>query len=66
MSRASKSAPLLKSNIEIAQAASMRLSNGAEFLVVVGGDIMTMSGLPRHPSAHNIKVDGSGKITGLF
>ena len=65
MSRASKSAPLLKSNIEIAQAAGMRLSNGAEFLVVCG-DIMTMPGLPRHPSAHNIKVDGSGKITGLL
>ncbi len=44
----------------------VRLSNGAEFLVVVCGDIMTMPGLPRHPSAHNIKVDAEGKITGLF
>ena len=44
----------------------VRLSNGAEFLVVICGDIMTMPGLPRHPSAHNIQVDAEGKITGLF
>lgn len=44
----------------------IRLSGGAEFLVVVCGDIMTMPGLPRVPAANNIQIDDSGKITGLF
>ena len=44
----------------------VRLSNGAEFVVVVCGDIMTMPGLPRVPAAHNIKVDENGQISGLF
>ena len=44
----------------------VRLSNGAEFVVVVCGDIMTMPGLPRVPAAHNIKVDAKGQISGLF
>ena len=44
----------------------IRLSAGAEFLVVVCGDIMTMPGLPRVPAANAISVDDDGKIVGLF
>ncbi len=42
------------------------LSNGAGFVVVYTGDIMTMPGLPKVPAAHNIDVDKDGKIVGLF
>ena len=41
-------------------------SIGAGFLVVYTGDIMTMPGLPKVPSAENIDVDENGVITGLF
>ena len=44
----------------------VRLSGGAEFLVVVCGDIMTMPGLPRVPAATNIHIDDDGRIAGLF
>ncbi len=44
----------------------IRLSAGAEFVVVVCGDIMTMPGLPRVPSAEKIDVEEDGRITGLF
>ena len=44
----------------------LRLSNGAEFVVVVTGDIMTMPGLPRVPSAEKIHIDDGGLIQGLF
>ena len=44
----------------------VRLSNSAEFLVVICGEILTMPGLPRNPSAHDIKVDAEGRIQGLF
>jgi len=44
----------------------VRLSGGAEFLVVVCGEIMTMPGLPRNPSAHAIRLDAEGAIEGLF
>ncbi|MDP6474197.1 MAG: formate--tetrahydrofolate ligase [Alphaproteobacteria bacterium] len=44
----------------------VRVSAGAEFLVVVCGDIMTMPGLPRTPAANSINVDESGNIVGLF
>jgi formate--tetrahydrofolate ligase len=43
----------------------LRLSAGAEFIVVVTGEIMTMPGLPRVPSAEAIRLEG-GKIQGLF
>ena len=43
-----------------------RLSNGAGFVVVYTGDIMTMPGLPKVPAAEKIDVDADGKITGLF
>ena len=44
----------------------VRLSGGAEFLVAICGDIMTMPGLPSVPAANNISLDADGKITGLF
>ncbi|MFA4993706.1 MAG: formate--tetrahydrofolate ligase [Bdellovibrionales bacterium] len=45
---------------------NVRLSAGAEFIVVLCGDILTMPGLPRIPAANNISVTTDGKITGLF
>ena len=44
----------------------VRLSNGAGFVVVYTGDIMTMPGLPKLPAAEKIDVDADGRITGLF
>ena len=44
----------------------VRLSAGAGFIVVIAGDIMTMPGLPREPSALKIDVTDDGNITGLF
>jgi len=44
----------------------VRLSAGAEFLVVVCGDIMTMPGLPRVPAANSISVGEDGRVVGLF
>ncbi len=44
----------------------VRLSAGAEFIVVVCGEIMTMPGLPRIPAAENIDLDDKGLIQGLF
>ena len=43
----------------------IRLSAGAEFIVVVTGDIMTMPGLPRVPAANSIKLE-NGEVVGLF
>ncbi len=44
----------------------VRLSSGAEFIVVICGAIMTMPGLPRVPSADSIKLNKKGEIEGLF
>ena len=44
----------------------VRLSSGAEFVVIVCGSIMTMPGLPRVPAADNIKLNKKGEIDGLF
>jgi len=44
----------------------VRLSAGAEFVVPVCGEIMTMPGLSRTPAANNIEVTEDGRITGLF
>ncbi|HBQ81651.1 MAG TPA: formate--tetrahydrofolate ligase [Bacteroidales bacterium] len=44
----------------------IELSSGAGFIVPIAGTIMRMPGLPTHPSAEKIDVDGNGKITGLF
>ncbi len=44
----------------------VRLSSGAEFIVVVCGAIMTMPGLPRVPAADSIKINEKGETEGLF
>jgi formate--tetrahydrofolate ligase len=44
----------------------VRLSAGAEFVVAICGEIMTMPGLPRVPAANGIEIDSEGRITGLF
>jgi formate--tetrahydrofolate ligase len=44
----------------------VRLAAGAEFIVMVCGDIMTMPGLPKVPSSNAIDVNAKGQIVGLF
>ena len=44
----------------------VRLSSGAEFIVVICGSIMTMPGLPKIPAANSIKLNSNGEIEGLF
>ena len=44
----------------------IRLSSGAEFIVVICGSIMTMPGLPKIPAAESIKLNKKGEIEGLF
>ncbi len=45
---------------------ALRLSRGAEFVVALCGDVMTMPGLPKHPAAEMIDVNEYGMLTGLF
>ena len=45
---------------------TVRISNGAGFIVAEAGDVMTMPGLPKVPAAENIDVDENGVISGLF
>lgn len=45
---------------------NLKVSAGAGFIVALTGDIMTMPGLPKVPSAEKIDVDATGKISGLF
>ena len=45
---------------------NVKLNAGAEFIVVMTGDILTMPGLPKVPAAEGIDVDPDGQITGLF
>ena len=44
----------------------VKVAAGAGFIVVIAGNIMTMPGLPKIPSAERIDVSGNGKISGLF
>ena len=44
----------------------VRLAAGAEFIVMICGDIMTMPGLPKVPAADSIDIDENGKVIGLF
>ncbi len=48
------------------QIREIRLSAGAEFIVAIAGDIMTMPGLPKKPAAYEVKIDSTGNIQGLF
>jgi formate--tetrahydrofolate ligase len=50
----------------VMQIREVRLSAGAEFVVVIAGDIMTMPGLPRTPAADKIRLNDQGQIEGLF
>jgi formate--tetrahydrofolate ligase len=44
----------------------VRLAAGAEFVVVVCGDVMTMPGLPKIPSSEAIDIDDHGRVIGVF
>jgi formate--tetrahydrofolate ligase len=44
----------------------VRLAAGAEFVVVVCGDVMTMPGLPKVPSSEAIDIDERGRVVGVF
>jgi formate--tetrahydrofolate ligase len=44
----------------------VRLAAGAQFVVMICGDVMTMPGLPKAPAAHAIDIDDRGRILGLF
>jgi len=44
----------------------IRLSSGAEFIIVICGSIMTMPGLPRVPAANSIRLNEKGEVEGLF
>ena len=44
----------------------VKVSAGAGFVVALTGDIMTMPGLPKVPSAEKIDVDAEGNISGIF
>lgn len=44
----------------------VKVKNGAEFVVVITGKIFTMPGLPRVPSAENIRIDENGNTVGIF
>lgn len=50
-------------NVEISE---VRLANGAGFIVVIAGNMMTMPGLPKTPAAERINITDDGIITGLF
>lgn len=50
----------------VVQIREVRLAAGAEFIVMICGDIMTMPGLPKVPSAEKIDIDAEGKVVGLF
>lgn len=48
------------------QVREVRLAAGAEFIVLICGDVMTLPGLPTSPSAERIDIDADGKVMGLF
>jgi formate--tetrahydrofolate ligase len=60
--------PLLKGapSAHVVNVRDVRLSAGAEFIVVICGEIMTMPGLPRVPAANSIRLNEHGQIDGLF
>lgn len=50
----------------IVEISEVKLENGAGFIVVIAGNMMTMPGLPKIPTAEKIDIDNNGMITGLF
>jgi formate--tetrahydrofolate ligase len=44
---------------------SVAINAGSKFIIPILGEVMTMPGLPRHPAAENIDIDGNGNVTGL-
>ena len=50
----------------IVEISEVKLENGAGFIVVIAGNMMTMPGLPKAPTAEKIDIDNNGMITGLF
>jgi formate--tetrahydrofolate ligase len=44
----------------------VRLAAGAEFIVLICGEVLTMPGLPKNPSASRIDIDAAGRVVGLF
>ncbi len=50
----------------IIEISDIKLENGAGFIVVIAGNMMTMPGLPKVPTAEKIDIDDDGLITGLF
>ncbi len=50
----------------IVEITDVKLENGAGFIVAIAGDMMTMPGLPKVPTAEKIDIDDDGVITGLF
>ncbi|MEX0696534.1 MAG: formate--tetrahydrofolate ligase [Dongiaceae bacterium] len=54
------------SMVSVVTAREIKLSAGAEFVVVICGEIMTMPGLPRVPAANSIYVNAAGQVERLF
>ncbi|MEX1204250.1 MAG: formate--tetrahydrofolate ligase [Dongiaceae bacterium] len=52
--------------VSVVTAREIKLSAGAEFVVVICGEIMTMPGLPRVPAANSIYVNAAGQVERLF
>jgi formate--tetrahydrofolate ligase len=53
-------------NDHVINVREVRLSAGAEFVVAICGEIMTMPGLPKVPAAESIDIGPDGRIVGLF
>lgn len=53
-------------NGHIVEISDVKLENGAGFIVAIAGNMMTMPGLPKVPTAERIDIDDDGVITGLF
>lgn len=50
----------------VVEISDLKLENGAGFIVAIAGNMMTMPGLPKSPTAERIDIDDNGVITGLF
>jgi len=44
----------------------VRLAAGAEFIIFLCGDVLTMPGLPKSPASERIDIDDDGRVIGLF